>query len=157
MHPANRSRGFSIAEVVLALGLVCLVILGVALLALSIIRSRTESSDRAVTTTAAAQLLDDLAVQAQEDDTFWDTDYTTTPYKEGDIRIGKLDYHYKLKGFTVVDPLSTPVGNALPKNRLKLLELEVSWFDTEQTDNKQGYGKLSTSVTKLVSQSEGDS
>ncbi len=156
MRPVSFRRAFSIAEVVLALGLVCLVILGVALLALSMIRSRTESSDRVVTTSAAAQILDDLAVQAQNDSDFWENDFTASPYREGKTTVGKLEYHYKLLASTVRDSSGVPVGNALPKNRLKLLELQVSWFDTEASGGRQGYGKLSASVTKLVSQSEGE-
>lgn len=146
-----RPRGFSFVELILALGLLSVVILGIGALSLRIIRSTTESNDRTSASAVAATILDRVIRQGQTDPNFWDNDHTSTPYVQTSEKFGKIDYEYEVFAETVVDTSGVEIGNQLEKNRVKRVTLNLYWFDT-RTQTKGGYAKLDLSVVRIVNE-----
>ena len=145
-------RGFSLVEMVLAIGLLGIVILSVGLLSLMIIRSTSESNDRTSTAAVASSLLDRVIRDAQDDPNFWSTDHVSSPYLADTLKMGKLNYQYEVFAETLVNQnAGNPVGDALANNRLKRVTLLMSWHDTQNAE-RQGYGKLSYSVSRVVNE-----
>lgn len=151
MGQTSRRRGSTFAEMVLSIGLIAIVILGISLLSLTVLRARNESSDRVAAATVANTLLDRIVREAQSDPSFWAGDYSTTPYASGEEEVGGVVYAYSLLAQTVTDSVGDEIGNSLSNNRLKMVVIEISWMDTEVQD-RQGYGKLSFSASRLVAE-----
>ena len=146
-----RKRGFSFVEMVLAVGLLAVTILATGLLAMTMLRSQTESNDRISAVAVCNTLLDQTLNEAQADSAFWTGDHSVTPYKEDTVKMGKLEYQYQVFAQTVVDTAGDEVGTALTDNRLKRVTIQLTWFDTE-SEERQGYGKLKESITRIVNQ-----
>ena len=144
-------KGFAFVEVILAIGLLGLVILALSLLSLRILKSGNESNDRIAAAAVADTILSKVTKAAQTDANFWDNDHVATPYEEKNIRLGKLDYNYQIFAQTVVDPTGSVLGNGLQKNRLKRVTIILTWYNTKNQD-RQGYGKLKYSATRLVNE-----
>ena len=150
-QPARCRRGSTFAEMVLAIGLIAIVILGISLLSLTVIRARNENSDRVAAATVANTLLDRIVREARSDPNFWSGDHSTTPYASGEEEVGGVVYAYSLRAQTVTNNVGDEIGNSLANNRLTMVIVEISWMDTENQD-RQGYGKLNFSASRLVAE-----
>lgn len=148
MTCGHRKTGFSLVELVLALGLLAIVILALGLLSLTIIRSETESGDRTAAAAVADSLLSQTVRLARKDENFWKQS-SHSPYVESSTVVGGQTYEYVVEAETITDASGTPLGGSLPHNVLKRMTIRLTWFDTKSKD-RQGYGKLSYELTRIV-------
>ena len=145
-------NGLSVAELLLSLGFITTVILTVVGLTTTIHRTGQESADRVSASIVAESEIQRVIAVAQSDNNFWDNDHTSTPYLTGTVRVDGTDFDYEVTATTVmdgVDELGTSGG--LTQNRLKKVNIEVTWWDSKTTDH-QGYGKLEFKASRLVSE-----
>ena len=151
-------NAFTLGEVLVALGLIAVAILSVLALSISIARTNQESVDQSVGGLVATQLLDSLIDKLRADPSstlrknFLDRNYTTTPFESGTITNNGTDYEYEIFARTVTNTSGDPVG-ATMERRLKRVDIVVSWWDAKDTQ-RQGYGKLQFSQTRLVGEAE---
>lgn len=153
------SRGLSLAEMMVALGLISVAILAVLALSISIARVNREGTDRAIGGVVARQLVERLIdslradIPAGSTADFWNNEHTSTPFESGIFRTNDTDFEFKIFASSVVDAGGDSVGGTTVGNRLKKVDVFVYWWDSE-TEERQGYGKLEIQNTRLVSEAE---
>lgn len=153
------TRAFSLGELLVALGLIAVAILSLIALSITIARSNRESIDNTVANTVASQLVERLIDQLREDtptgyrENFFANDYTTTPYDQGSLTNNNTEYKFKIFAKTINDTSGAAVGGATAKNRLKKIDIEVRWWDSD-VQSHQGYGELSVTASRLLGESE---
>lgn len=141
----NRLRGFTIAEVLLALGLVTVAVL--ALLGLSL---RSLQANRKVNDTLSGQLVADQAVErivyqaeSSASDPVW-SHAVPAPYQSTTVTQGDSVFNVTVYATDVNDT----GGGFIAGKRLKLLEAEVTWQDAP--NGKAGQGRLQVRTSRLV-------
>lgn len=146
------SRGFTLAELLLAVGLLALVILTLAALITSAIRSNEKGTRTAQAVDVADALLARRLYDVEWDlppgtrDAFWAASGAWLPPTTATM--GGVDYQYTVFADTVAG-----VGGA--GNRLKKVDLVMSWWDSGQGGGqRQGYGRLEVQASRLVSEVE---
>lgn len=155
---ALRGRAFSLAEVLLAMGTIVLMILTILALVLALNRGSRKSIDSSAAQFAVDQILNLLVESAQRDNgalhaNFWGVDYAAPgpPFASGSIIANQTEFFYRVDAVTVRDPLNNPLdGTGLPHNRLKLVQVDLWWWNPSATTTRAGYGKLSTKITRLI-------
>lgn len=146
--------GFTLAEVLLAISTMVLVILTIIALVISLHRGSRKSVDLAAAHLVADQVITELVDQAQKDlpagahASFWNNDWT--PYREGSVNANRTDFFYRMDATTVRDVSSNPINSNLSFNRVKLIQVELYWWNPAPTPARAGYGKLSTQAVRLV-------
>jgi Tfp pilus assembly protein PilV len=152
-------RGFSLAELVLAIGLFAVAILSILGLSILVGKTNQEGDDRLVGEVVGGILLDRVVDQVRSDspagtaDDFWNNEHVTDPWDESDISNGGTEYKYRITAQSVFTSSGVPVGGSTPNNRLKKVDVTVWWWDSD-TQQRQGYGKLQVSNSRLVSEGE---
>ena len=148
----SRLSGFSLAEVLLAIGTLALVILTILALVIALNRGSRKSIDTSAAQYAADQIMNLVVERAQRANgtlhtSFWGTDTTV----EGSVLNNQTEFFYKLDATTVRDTAGQPFnGSNLANNRLKLVQVELYWWNPAPTSTRTGYGKLTTTVTRLI-------
>lgn len=145
----GRVRGFSLVELLLSVALLSLGILAL----LSLLTASQQASSKSEELTAAGAVAEaelQRAVRAAARDIptgelarFWAADFPPggVPFVQGDTRVGRTSLHYEVFATTVLNSSST-------ENRLKQIEVRVSWWGGE----REGYGQLNTVAAGLVSE-----
>lgn len=155
---ALRKGAFSLAEVLLAMGTIVLTILTILALVIALNRGSRKSVDSSAAQFAVDQILNILVETAQRDNgalhtNFWGSDYAAPgpAYATGSVYANQTEFFYRVDATTVRDPLNNPLhGTNLPFNRLKLVQVDLWWWNPSATMTRTGYGKLSTKVTRLI-------
>ena len=153
------SSGLSLAEMMVALGLISVAILAVLALSISIARVNREGTDRAIGGVVARQLVERLIdglradIPAGSAADFWDNEHSAAPFETGFFRTNNTDFEYKIFASSVLDASGDSIGGTTVGNRLKKVDVFVYWWDSE-TEERQGYGKLEIQNTRLVSEAE---
>ncbi len=144
------TQGFSLAELILAIGTLAACILTVLVMVVALTRSSRKTVDTSVAQQAAEQVLTRIVYDAQWNDhvNFW---YTPdhTPYRQGTHTVNRTEYSYQLDASTIEDTASNAIGAQLNMNRIKMVTLRLSWWGGE-TQNRAGYGKLNLEVKRVV-------
>jgi Tfp pilus assembly protein PilV len=142
-----RGRGFSLAEVVLALALIAVTVL--TLLGLSL---RTLQANRKVIDTGAGQMvleqaLEQMAHEAESSDSvaLWSHNSLTVAYSSDPITLGNITYLVSIYAHDLTAASGTPFAS---DKRLKLLQGSVVWRDLQQ--GRSGYGQLRAQSSRLV-------
>jgi type II secretory pathway pseudopilin PulG len=154
-----RRRAFTVAELVLALALLAVGVLATAALSISLLRGDRKAIDSSVGTMVARQVLKQHVDQVRANipvgrkASFWAQDWVNTPWQTGTVRNNDTDFSYAIYAHTVTDTSGTPVGSALPNNRLRKLNVLVHWWASEQA-RRSGYGKLQASATMLIHEAD---
>lgn len=156
----HERTAFTLAEVLLALGVVVLTILATTAFTIAVLRATQKTTDQPVGTLVAERLLSEEIYRAQSDSppgaraSFWDNDWVSTPFRTGTVRRNETDYQYWIYAETVND-LTTgqPLGNGgtVTNNRVKKVDIAVSWFGA-QGGTRGGYGRLLRTATRLVNE-----
>lgn len=147
---AGSRAGLSLAEVLLALGLLAIGILTLSGLSLSALKAGQKSSSVMEAGQIAVMKLEEVGATARADSSFWLADHLATPYEEGSVKVGKTEYTYRVFSRTLLDQTSgTELGSGVSNNRLKKLDIEISWFGDSQRD---GYGKRTLRESCLLNQ-----
>lgn len=149
------TQGFSLAELILAIGTLAACILTVLVMVVSLTRSSRKTIDTSVAHQAAEQIMTKLIYQAQWNDhaAFWDPPGDLTPYRQGTHVVNRTEFTYQLDASPILDTGGVPVGTGLAMNRLKMVTLRLSWWNGA-TNNQTGYGKLNTEVKKVIHEQE---
>ena len=145
------SRGFSLAELLLAFGLLTISILALGGLSLSAIKASQKSSDVVDASQVAVQQLARVSETAKADPSFWAADHQGTPYTNGTIKVGKTEFSYEIFSQTLQNAVtSQELGNGVAGNRIKKMDIVVTWFGDAE---REGYGKRSIRESCLVNES----
>jgi len=158
----SRRFGVTIAEIIVAfafLSLGVLVMVGLALTSLRV-SSKSDESSRALS--VGNQFLEEQIRQALADtpagtrQSFFDQDDAVNPWRSQEQQVGRTRFQLRLRLQTVRSASGAPLGSASdPNNRLKRAEVLVTWWvDGEAANSRNGYGKLETSITRLVSENQ---
>lgn len=134
-------RGFSLAEVVLAVALAGVVVLSLVALGLSSLTGNQKAGDLSLVQSTAHQLLEEEIYSAQQSSgaALWSANSDTVPYKTAPVTQGNEQYTVALYAVDVSDA-------AVPS--LKRCRLRISWWGG---DSRQGYGNLHTEAIRFAS------
>lgn len=134
-------RGFTVAEILLALALISIVILTLLGLSIRSLQVNRKNLDTAVGQLVANQALERLVYEAEHDSTapVWASNSTTIPFSNTQVTMGDTPFNVTI---FASDALSAPGP------RLKQLKSRVVWSDTPQ--GKAGQGILRVEATRLV-------
>ena len=148
----SNSQGFTVAEVVVAIGILGFAILTLLSLSSTVLRYQRQSINQMnavrvndmVLERALAGILHDAP--AGEATTFFTTPYPypTTPYQTGTETVGKTDFEFRIYA-TDVPGLGDPT--ATPPNVLRKLDCYVWWTE-------EGAGTKKTFSTRIINSGE---
>lgn len=143
-------QGFTLAEILLATGTIVICVLTISALMISLLRSSRKSVDASAAVLAVDQILTKVIYHAQETDhtNFWNT-ANHPGYKVGTWLMNNTEFSYSLDATEVANTSAVPVGSGLTANRLKLVTVQVTWWDG-QTGDRAGYGRLRAQVSRIV-------
>lgn len=155
------SRGFGIAEALLAIGLIAVALMALIAQSTMLMGAAQKSDDTSVAGSVARTQLDRIAQAAMLDQpagqrlAIWKQDSSTAPYIQTTEKVGNTDYSVEVFVTDVVNaktgaPLgSGPTGAENPKTRLKQLEATVTWWDSKKQE-RPGMGKLELHAGRLL-------
>lgn len=134
-------RGFSLAEVMLAVALAAVVVLTLVALGLTALTGNQKSGDLSIAQSTAHQLLEVEIYNAQQNSAspLWTANDDANPWKTSQVTQGKEQYTVALYAVDVSDA-------AVPN--LKRCRLRLSWWSGE---SRQGYGALHTEAVRFAS------
>jgi uncharacterized protein (TIGR02598 family) len=138
--------GFSIAEVILALGLLSVAVLALIGLATTALQARQKSDDTVIAKQVAESQLTRVIELALDDEAYRNSFFDasgTEPFNEGNVTVGDTEYSFSIS----VNDLNLDVE----PNRLVKVEAVVSWWGGEES-GRQGAGRLSTKLSRLVNE-----
>jgi len=132
---------FTLAEILLALGLISIVILTILGLSIRSLHVNRKNMDTTVGQMVANQALERLVYEAEHDSTapVWANNSATIPFSNTQVTMGDTAFNVSI---FASDALSTP------GSRLKRLKSQVIWSDAPQ--GKVGKGVLRVEATRLV-------
>ncbi len=157
----HRWRGFTLAEVLLAIGLIAVALLALIGHSTLLMGAAQKSDDTSVAAAVARSHLDRLASQVALDQPsgqrqrVWAQTSSTAPFVTVNERVGSTEYQVEVFVSDIVNartgfPLGTgPTGAENPKTRLKQIEAVVTWWDSK-TQDRPGYGKLEHRAARLL-------
>ena len=136
------SKGYTLAEVLLALALAVVVVLTLVGLSLTAHTGNQKSSDLMAAQSLAHQWLEEeiYAAQGIPGAAIWAANSETNPYQEKRTMVGHSEYLSAFYSSDVTDP-------GMPS--LKKCHLRVSWWNG--AEGRPGYGRLYTEATRYVS------
>jgi hypothetical protein len=136
------SRGYTLAEVLLALALAVIVVLTLVGLSITALSGSQKSTDLTSAQSLSHQWLEAEIYGAQANNAalIWSANSDTDPYQQKQTRIGNTDY--------TAAYYATDLADAAMPN-LKRCRLRVSWWGGEES--RQGYGRLYTEALRYVS------
>ena len=144
----TRPRGFTLLEIIIALGLLLLAILTVCALSLSTLTSHQKASDTATGQLVASQVLDQEIQGALNNTTaaLWGQNSLTTIYETQTVKSGVTSFVASVYVSNVTLAADPNTGIAA---QLKRVEVAVNWWDSQNTAN-QGYGKLEARAYRMI-------
>jgi Tfp pilus assembly protein PilV len=136
------SKGYTLAELLLALALAVVVVLTLLGLGLTALSGNQKSSDLLAAQSLAHQWLEEEIYGAQglPGAAIWAASSDVNPYTQKTTQLGNCEYTAAYYASDVTDP-------GLPG--LKKCRLRVSWWSGAEA--RQGYGRLYTEATRYVS------
>jgi prepilin-type N-terminal cleavage/methylation domain-containing protein len=154
---AHRRWGFSLVEVLIALAVMSIAVLGLGSVLVSGLKAQSKTEYSAVAHSVANRVLDRLVRRLQSmsnDDagaSFWDADLSSeaSPWTElgQSETVGNTVYEYLIT--------ATPVAGFPSENGLKLVTVKVRWTD-DGARVKAGTGKQEISATRLLNRRPGE-
>lgn len=148
----TRTYGFSLAELLLAMGLFAIVVLTFLGLATKLLQVDSKSLETSAGSLIAEQLIQRTEAQLSGDAAaranFFAEAYDVTPWAEGQVVSDGRTFYYTVHARTVAN-----VGTVAPSNRLKKIDFHV-WWAGEDTQTRQGQGRLEVRGTQLVSEAD---
>ncbi len=160
MIPSEKARsGFSLAETVLGIGLSAALILTLLVLTTAALNTDSKTGHHQAASALAESELDRLVrsvsiLGSSARSSFWnspDGEYSGPP-TQNNLISGNTEYNLKFFSKTLSDASGTELGIDSPRNRLRKVDVEVSWWSGEE--GRPGYGQLSVTRTRLVRESD---
>ena len=140
-------RGFTLAELLFAVGLLVLVVLTILAISLSTIRTNQKADLLDHASQVADRLIKETIYGIENDlpagmtAGFWAASgqwVAPTP-----LTVGGVDYEYSIS--------VSPVGSFLAPNRLKKVDLQLWWWDSRsQGGEREGYGRMELHTSRVV-------
>ena len=155
------SRGFGIAEALLAIGLIAVALMALIAQSTVLMGAAQKGDDTSVAGSVARTQLDRIAQAAMLDQpagqrlAIWNQDNASVPYLQASEKVGNTEYTVELFVSNVVNAGtgatlgSGPTGAENPKTRLKQLEATVTWWDSKKQEH-HGMGKLELRAARLL-------
>lgn len=157
----RRREAFSLPELIVALAVLAITLLALVALAASSLGYSEKSNSLASGAAVAETQLERVIQLARGDNPpgekarFWDNEYPAggTPYLESSVKVGNTEYKFKVHTTTLRSSTTNLEmgGDPLLQNRMKKVDITVFWW-TEEPGAKAGYGKLSTSASRIVNE-----
>lgn len=152
--------GYSLAELLLAIGILAISVLSVLALSLRIAAASQKSNDLMVGEMMVDRLLDRVVAEVRNDKPpgkkakFWGT-ADHLPWSTGKFTADKTEFEYEIRARTLVNAKGDTVGSSssLSENRLKKVDVVVHWWDSKNA-GRPGYGRLTTQGSRLVSEAQ---
>ena len=145
----KRARAFTLAELMLAVGLIAVVVLSVLGLGISVLRGSRKAIDTTVGQQVAEGELQRVIYQAEANtaDPLWSQNSATTAYLTYPIVVKNTTFSVALYAQDLVDSSTgLPLGNTTFNQSLKV-DARVSWWDS---NGNQGYGNLQASASQVI-------
>ncbi|MCA9796236.1 MAG: hypothetical protein KC910_30725 [Candidatus Eremiobacteraeota bacterium] len=140
-------RGFSLIELLLAIGVLALVLLLVVALAISVMRRNQRALDVPVGSLAADTILTRLIYGMENNlaarTAFYASPAVNTPWINGVFKMDRVDFTY------ATDVQSLPVGTStgMADNRLVQVHIAVQWQEAHEGPNN---GQQQAEMVRLV-------
>lgn len=158
-RPVGRgSDGFSLAEVLLAIGLLAVALLALIAQSTLLAKANQKQDDSAVASDVAQGILERIIRQAEQDpaanQNLWGANSATTALISATEKVGFTEYRYQLFVSDVTSQVTGQVvgtgstGSESPDTRLKRLEIKVEWWGGEVQTHSEA-GKLSVEAARL--------
>lgn len=153
----GKSKGFSLAETVIAIGVVSGIFLVVAALFTQLFRSSQEDEDRV----AAALIAQNVMTEKLQTifanlepgltkEQFFSQD---TPNFAGTVTLNKSVFHYRITHQTLTTASGNPLGGPASKNnRLKKMNALVWWGVSNPEEARMGSGQMKIEAIKLINE-----
>jgi len=148
-------RGFSLAEVILCLGILAVALVMTVNLFLSVQRGGDKNRHTATGTLVAETVLNQFLHDVYQGvhptltkATFFSADASLS----GSLALSSTEYFYQIDYQTVVSTAGTELGAGLGGNRLKAVQVTCWWWGAGPTSQRSGQGKLSVQLRKLVNE-----
>lgn len=152
-------RGFSLAEVMFAIGILAMALIALLNLAGSALKNSSRTENLALATDLAEREISRAIYSAMNDQPagsfaqFWDQEYTSMPWRQGTRQLNGMDFQFAIYAQTVADPLTgKPVGAGASDNRIKKVDILVWWMHSDPKQGRQGYGQLRTAASRIVNE-----
>lgn len=145
------SKGFTLSEVLIAMGVLMVAVLSVAAISFSALASSQKNSDSQTGTLLARQVLETSIEDARKNLTapFWGQNSAATAYQTDTIQVGNTPFHCQVF-VTDVNVAADPDLGTTPAFPLKRVDVVVDWWD-QPNQSRAGFGKLSTRTYRVVS------
>ncbi|MCA9796935.1 MAG: prepilin-type N-terminal cleavage/methylation domain-containing protein [Candidatus Eremiobacteraeota bacterium] len=154
-------RGFTLAELIVAIAFLAIIVLSLTALATQAVRYSRKGVDTSVGNEVAQSNLERHIRQAMLDnpsgdyDRFWNNPHVATPFVTGQEQVGKTEFTYAIYAQTLLDQTNgTNLGSlsgGLSDNRVKQVWCVVHWYDS-QVKARQGYGQLEARATTIIAE-----
>lgn len=151
--------GFSLAEVVVCLGILALALVVSVTLFLSMFRSAEKSSHNVsgvmVAETVMTQVLHDIFLGLRPGLTkadFFANNSPPSPPLSGSLVLSNTEYQYEMDYATVTSTTGTDLGAGLSGNRLKVVTVTCWWWGPTAASQRAGQGRLSVQIRRLVNE-----
>ena len=153
-------RAFSLAEVLLSVGILAMALVALFNLAGSALKNSSRTENLALAGDVAELELNREIYGAIHDQPsgsraqFWDNEFVSAPWRQGSTRVNGMDFQYSIYAQTLNDSLTgKPVGQtAATSNRIKKVDIVVWWMHSSAEPGRQGYGRLSTGACRIVNE-----
>lgn len=151
----STNRGFTLAEVLISVGILAVAMLGM----LALCATGMTANKKSATTLTAAQVadrqlqrairravVDDYPAGARE--AFWDQEYPypTRSLANGKEVVGSNTFSYALYANTL------PLPSSVAENRVKRVDIVVWWWS--DSGQREGYGRLQQQAFRLVNEEQ---
>lgn len=164
VRPFHKSLlGFSLAEVLLAIGLLAIALLALIGQSTLLAKSSQKVDDSSVAYDVAQSVVERLAQEALLDQPAgrnllaWQHDSEIEPYLDGSETIGFTEYTWEVYVTNITSDVSGetlgtgPTGAENENTRLKLFRVKVEWWGGEAQENRiKGVGKLRVETSRLM-------
>ena len=156
-----RPPAYSLAEVLLALGLLSIALLALIGQSTLLVKSNQKADDRSVALDLSEQVIKRVSQSAHTDTPpgrnadIFNFSSASTAFLNNQERIGFTDYDYELYISDVENQLSGAVlgtgltGTESTHVKLKLFQAKVYWW-SGKTESRAEYGKLEVETSRLI-------
>ena len=152
-------KGFSLAELILCLGILATALVFLTSFFISLYRSADKSGN-----TAAGVHVAETVINQQLHDIFKGTHPTLTktgffttngPSVTGRLQLASTEFQYQMDFVTVQDAvLGGDLGAGLAGNRVKAVTVKCWWWGAGATSQRSGQGRLSVELHRLVNEND---
>ena len=150
----KRHEGFSLAEVLLAIGLVSIALLALVAQGTVLVGASQKQENRTAGIDVARSIIAQEQAKLFNDASAFSHSSVVNPLSQGIEQVGATDYNWELYLIDIADadtgePVGTGPAGAESSTKLKRMEVRVSWWN-QDNPVRQGVGKLETRLAQLV-------